>query len=276
MGVKQNEYRFLKIMRESLGNFGDVLTLGKQQIYTLERNEEIDATSKRFLDELLVEEFGAASVNSIDYSKYEGADIIQNLAEEVSTDLDSKFDLVIDFGTIEHIFNVEQAFKNCIKLVKKGGWIVHANPSNNSNGHGFYQLSPELFLSIYSEANGFSKTKVFVVDMSRNGKWYEVRNNQLGDRINLISRNETYVFCMTQVIDKPMKLNVFQSDYQKHWNGGGNLSLTRETNKKSRFVWKVKRYLLRAPILMALRENYFKRHGIIHSVPDASSIKEFR
>ena len=34
MGVKQNEYRFLKIMRESLGNFGDVLTLGKQQIYT--------------------------------------------------------------------------------------------------------------------------------------------------------------------------------------------------------------------------------------------------
>ena len=73
--------------------------------------------------------------------------------------LNEKFDTIIDFGTSEHIFNVVENLSNISKFCKNNGIILHSLPANNNCGHGFWQFSPELFFSLYSENNGFSDTE---------------------------------------------------------------------------------------------------------------------
>jgi len=98
------------------------------------------------LNHLLRQEFGASTVVSIDYSDYEGANIIHDMNYPISQETYSKFDTVIDAGSLEHVYNAPQALKNCSLICNKsGGQIVHILPSNNYCSHGFWQFSPELF-----------------------------------------------------------------------------------------------------------------------------------
>lgn len=60
-----------------------------------------------------------------------------------------KFDVVLDPGTLEHCFNVAQAFWNVRKLCNPGGHIIHSNPVNMVN-HGFWNFSPTAYLDFYS------------------------------------------------------------------------------------------------------------------------------
>lgn len=86
----------------------------------------------------------------VDFYKLNGVD------EEVDLNVPVKlgqFDLVIDPGTIEHCFNVAQAFKNAAESVKVGGVIFHIGSMSMVN-HAFYSFSPTLFQDFY-EKNGF-------------------------------------------------------------------------------------------------------------------------
>ena len=64
-----------------------------------------------------------------------------------------KFDLVIDPGTLEHCFNIGQAFLNAANAVKVGGYIFHLSPLDMLN-HGFYNINPTLFHDFYLQ-NGW-------------------------------------------------------------------------------------------------------------------------
>src|SRR3990167_2296323 len=64
-----------------------------------------------------------------------------------------KFDLVIDPGTLEHFFNIGQAFLNAANAVKVGGYIFHLSPLDMLN-HGFYNINPTLFHDFYLQ-NGW-------------------------------------------------------------------------------------------------------------------------
>ncbi len=66
------------------------------------------------------------------------------------------------------MFNIAQALENCVKLCKIGGQILQAVPANGECGHGFWQMSPELFFSLYSERNGFIETEVFIANLMEN------------------------------------------------------------------------------------------------------------
>src|SRR3546814_19453314 len=65
----------------------------------------------------------------------------------------SKYDIVIDGGTTEHIFDIACALFNCAKMVKLNGYIYHDVPMNMLN-HGFFNFNPTLLCDFY-EANGF-------------------------------------------------------------------------------------------------------------------------
>jgi hypothetical protein len=272
MGVKKNELILLQILREKKGDFGKVLTLGRQKMYFTTFDKKDENRLHTTLDTLLISEFGASLVDSLDYSAYEGANVIQDLTSDIPEHLKAKYDLIIDFGTLEHVFSIETALRNCREMVKNDGWIIHANPSNNSNGHGLFQFSPEFYLSLYSRENGFSNTRVFAVDMSKKGRWYEIISNSQGKRINLISRNETYVFCVTQLQERVENIKVFQSDYVSMWSSS-DLSQQKEI-KRTAVMWYLKRMLIRLPFVFALREEHFRKNGVIHSVPDGSSLRE--
>jgi len=93
---------------------------------------------------------GYDEVLSIDYSDYEGADYVFDLNEIVSDpEILSSASLIVDGGTLEHIFHVPNVMKNIFYILGDRGVIYHANPMNNYVDHGFYQFSPTFYFDYY-------------------------------------------------------------------------------------------------------------------------------
>lgn len=93
----------------------------------------------------------------IDVARIRGNEIIADLNYPIDRSLLSEYDILIDSGTCEHVFNAGQALINLASLVKPGGYIIQAAPFNSYN-HGFYNFSPTLFHDFYSEENGYKLT----------------------------------------------------------------------------------------------------------------------
>ncbi len=95
--------------------------------------------------------FGFAEVHAIDISVYEGADIMFDLNSEgkLPDNLCETFDLVIDGGTLEHVFKVHSAIVNMSGMVRQNGFIYHAVPLAGYINHGFYSISPTFFIDYY-------------------------------------------------------------------------------------------------------------------------------
>lgn len=99
---------------------------------------------------------GGGEVHALDYSPYEGADIICDLnSYDLPAEYIGKFDLVIDGGTLEHVFNQNNAINNINRLVREGGYVYHMLPCSGWVDHGFYSYSPTFFEDVYTKENGF-------------------------------------------------------------------------------------------------------------------------
>ena len=140
---------------------GRALTLGKLDFVAkpsalrrvLDRNGW-HGLAPRSTDEML-RQLGFSSVASLDISDFEGADILYDLnSPEPPAELRDSADLILDGGTIEHVFNVPNALKACHAMLKVGGRIVHLTPASNYIDHGFYSFSPTLYHDWYT-ANGY-------------------------------------------------------------------------------------------------------------------------
>jgi SAM-dependent methyltransferase len=96
---------------------------------------------------------GLPELSSLDVSKYEGADFEFDLNDEsLPAELLGKFGVVLNGGTLEHVFHVPNALTNITRLLKPGGLAVHILPMSNCVDHGFYQFSPTLLLDYYAAA----------------------------------------------------------------------------------------------------------------------------
>ncbi len=67
---------------------------------------------------------------------------------------DVTFDLIINTGTLEHVFDQRQAFQTIHERCKTGGLMVHAAPTAGWKDHGFYVYSPCLFTDL-ARANAY-------------------------------------------------------------------------------------------------------------------------
>jgi hypothetical protein len=121
---------------------------------------------------------------TLDVSPYEGCDIVADLNVPITSR--ERFDLIVDNGTIEHCFNVGQAFLNVKKLCAVGGVIFHNNPANWF-GHGFWNMSPCVYFDFY-RANGFD-VSVFLRDVST-GTYTEI---EYKPRVTKILAERRYV-----------------------------------------------------------------------------------
>ena len=110
------------------------------------------------------EALGARELSSMDTTSYEGANVIHDLNEPVPESLHERYDLVVDGGTLEHVFNFPLALKNMLEMVRVGGHAIVLTPTNNWAGHGFYQVSPELFHRVLSEDNGFRLEQMLAIE----------------------------------------------------------------------------------------------------------------
>ena len=168
MGIDIHALNFLRYTSRKK-TLGRVATIGRQSLLVTpsQINKIIGISAAddfgAFCEDLLLSHFGATAVDSYDYSDYEGATFIVDLNKPLAPS--KNYDTVIDCGTVEHVYNVPQALANISSLCSRGGQIVHVSPGNNCCGHGFWQFSPELFFSLYSDANGYLETEVFVADV---------------------------------------------------------------------------------------------------------------
>ena len=60
----------------------------------------------------------------IDASPYEGATIVHDLNTPVDTSLHERFDVVIDGGDLEHVFNIPVALANLMSMLTVGGTML--------------------------------------------------------------------------------------------------------------------------------------------------------
>ena len=163
---------------------GALLTLGRQDIYlsaddvrywtgyygvpcadlkapdlTLAPN----APASRFVSDRALFAFLGVSCESLDASRYEGCDHVADLnTPEPPSALHERYDIVLDAGTLEHVFHLPNAFQFCHGLLKQGGRMIHMSPLSNYADHGFYQMSPTLFHDYY-EANGWGILQMRVI-----------------------------------------------------------------------------------------------------------------
>ena len=109
---------------------------------------------------------GFDEVHSLDGNDYEGADYIYDLnRDDISTVIPTQYDLVLDSGTIEHVFHQPNVLKNIFDSLLVGGHVMHLAPSNNFVDHGFYQFSPTFFYDYYI-SNKFTDVQVQLVQIT--------------------------------------------------------------------------------------------------------------
>ncbi len=221
MGIDVHGLNFLKFARNRRA-FGRVATIGRQSLgLSSGRLKKLLNLDKRprfgpYCEDLLTTYFAAVAVESFDNSDYEHATHIADMNKPLT--IFNRYDTVIDCGTIEHIYNVPQAFKNVSQMCSEEGQILHILPANNYCGHGFWQFSPELFFSLYSEANGYRETQVFLADLTDERFWYEVRNPRNGQRADVMSSTQLLALVRTRKAGVVCHENVQQSDYLDTWS----------------------------------------------------------
>jgi hypothetical protein len=69
--------------------------------------------------------------------------------------LGEQFDIVLNAGTAEHVFNIFQFFKSTHELTKPGGLMVHVMPFRGWLEHGFYSFNPTFYWDLAS-ANDYT------------------------------------------------------------------------------------------------------------------------
>jgi SAM-dependent methyltransferase len=160
----------------------------------------------------------------MDVSAYEKATIIQDLNQPWPDSLRERFSLVIDAGTLEHVFNFPVAIRSIMEAIAPGGHFLCITPANNQMGHGFYQFSPELYFRVFAAENGFAIEKVIVYEQPWKGIWYEVANpSEIRSRVELVNTRPVYMIVYARKIASVDVLAQapVQSDYPlMYWQAG--------------------------------------------------------
>jgi hypothetical protein len=190
---------------------GQVLTLGRQDIFIsydvlqkiaeefgveLSKPESImlshkpELAAKGFIsDDCLFQSLGFSTFKTLDYSDYESAHYIFDLNKsEIPEYLCEAFDVIIDGGTIEHVFHIPSALNNIYKMLRYEGRIIHLSPSSNYMDHGFYMFSPTLFENFYT-TNKFEINNIQLIRHTQHpddDPW-EISNYQSGCLDNGVS-----------------------------------------------------------------------------------------
>lgn len=189
-------------------------------------NYQFGEYADRFWHEFL----GAKNVETMDYSTYENASIVHDLNAPVPAGLHSRFDAVIEAGSLEHIFNFPVAMANLMRMVKPGGWIFLTTPANNLCGHGFYQFSPELIYRVFSPQNGFDKTSIVFLEASfpsvertpMRAAYRVADPAEVRSRVMLVSQRPVLMVVESQRVREaePFSTPPQQSDYVAAWEAG--------------------------------------------------------
>jgi hypothetical protein len=141
--------------------------------------------------------FAPTVLQAIDFH---GTNVAKKLDLNEPVVLDRRFDVVINNGTAEHIFNVAQVFKTVHEYTLPGGMMIHESPFTGWVDHGFYSLQPTLFFDL-AEFNGYRIACMVIQDLS----------NQTITQV--VSRDDLYELTRTKKLpENSMLLTAFKKD----------------------------------------------------------------
>ncbi len=185
MGIEINCANLFLRAKEAGVPMESIVTVGRQNFAlsddAVERLETVIPASLselkgKSLDEKFAETFfqalGFSTVHSVDVSDYESCTHLHDLNAPIPDEWRNQYDVVFDGGSLEHVFNLPVALKNCMEMVKTNGHFMAFTPCNGFMGHGFYQFSPELFYRVFSEENGFELRSLVLIEMAPRGAMY--------------------------------------------------------------------------------------------------------
>jgi len=207
---------------------------------------------------------GARDVHAFDYSVFEGATHCVDLNEPIPEAFKEAYSVVLDGGTLEHVFNYPVAIRSCMDILRVGGHFVAITPANNFFGHGFYQFSPELFYSVFSAQNGFELKRLIAFNDRPNrwwrsahphAQWYAVANPaEVGERVTLSNSHPVSLMVIAQkIVQKPIfKFSPQQSDYLAKWAEPGAAKAARDLPRPA---WmRAAKAVIPAPVRLAVRK----------------------
>jgi SAM-dependent methyltransferase len=257
VGIDLHTFRLLQRLADE-APLGAALTIGRQSVdfavpggFT----PPADPAEAQYCEWVLLG-LGASEAHSLDISNYEDATHIGDLGEPMS--LPRSYDTIIDAGSLEHVFDVATAFRNLIKFTATGGRIVHVLPVNNLSGHGFWQFSSDLIYALYSEANGFSDTRVWYASSINQDEWREIPPPGPGTRTELVSLEPVILLSVATKQREVKSLRVVQPFYDQAWSEGSEVLVS---HAPSRFEW-LRRLLPRRSWAHRLARNAFTVAGL--------------
>jgi hypothetical protein len=238
MGLDSNGIRFLLHSRALGTDFTASAMIGRQGLHAASDEvqecfgafeQPLDAESLKDICERhegyvegLLQQLGAKSVESFDYSSYECATHVHDMNQPIPERFKKRYSVVIDSGSLEHVFNYPVAIRNCLEMVAVGGHFITITPANNFFGHGFYQFSPELYYRVLSRTNGFEVMAAMLIEeFARN--WYRVPDPEvLGRRVTLVNTRPALLAVVAQKLADVPIFSVVpqQSDYVAIWDKG--------------------------------------------------------
>ena len=221
MGLTVSSFNFLKYLTKNNLKLGKTLTLGRQNDHYGWINPSTGKIDK-YCEPVFTEEFKATIVESVDANNYENATHIQDLNKPWTCQglLKDKFSTIVDFGTLEHVFNIPQALDSIANACEIGGHIIHVQNHSDWCGHGFWMLSAELFFSWYSEENGFSDLEVFIAPNKNPNLWFRCLKPKEGYRIDLTGRKvpKSEILVKVKKVRQVSNRNCQQNNYLHRWN----------------------------------------------------------
>ena len=257
MGISLEMLKCLIHAKNNSTDFSKTATLGRQAIRHnntdvmkvlhnsgINVDEEIKISNDGFAENLL-KILGTEKVDSFDYSDYEGATHIHDFNEPIIDEYKGKYSLVIDGGSLEHVFNFPVAIKNLMEMVSVGGTVISSVPVNNQSGHGFYQISPELFFRVFCEENGFE-----IIDMldykakKDHTEIYSIKDpKELGKRVSIGGLGPINICVLAKKVEKKSIFDNWplQSDYQVEWGKTGKQSpeILHKDTTISQKIWRL-------------------------------------
>jgi hypothetical protein len=173
-----------------------------------------------YIDSLL-KSMGVLKIDAVDNSDYESANIILDLStKDFHKDLQfSTYDLILDLGTGEHIFDFPSYLSSLFKLLSQEGNLILHLPVTGCNGHGFYQFAPDLFISMSRNVKNIRLKSLFLT----NERSFEVRRylqlfgGTYRSEWNSLKQISALVSFKKESNDVNLS-GIFQTDYELAWS----------------------------------------------------------
>lgn len=98
---------------------------------------------------------------SMDAFDNESPTYIHDLNNPVPQSMHGKFDAILDFGTLDHVYDMRMAVANIVNMLKVGGVIVIYDAMIGWHNQCIYNFQPPFFFDTFT-AYGFTEMELFI------------------------------------------------------------------------------------------------------------------